>query len=233
MAHPFHIIPDTTATAAQNMAYDFLLLQRYQPADAIRFRHYEWSRPAYTFGLSQNYSYVTSEISDLTAEICRRPTGGGVVDHNDDWTYTLVIPASHPLSKGQPIESYRAIHQCMVNALESQDLLTELNYNTPEEAAPSVCFNKAELYDVVLKNLPSKVAGAAQKRTKNGYMLQGSIWKPLASKITWARFYNDFTIELAKLLEAEIEYVSTPSWTPEEEEALTAQFDSDAWNQRR
>lgn len=233
MAHSFHIIPDTTGSAAQHMAFDALLLQRYEPADAIRFRHYEWNRSAYTFGLSQHYSYITSEVHDHSAEIVRRPTGGGLVDHTNDWTYTLVIPSSHPFAKGQPIDSYRDVHQCMIDAFNEQGLETEFNLTPPKLTTPSVCFNKAELYDVVLKNLPSKVAGAAQKRSKNGYMLQGSIWKPLASKISWPTFYNDFTLKLATRLEAEIEYVSSPSWRPEEEEALADQFDSEEWNQRR
>lgn len=215
------------------MAFDALLLQRYQPTDAIRFRHYEWSRAAYTFGLSQNFSYVTSEVSDHSAELVRRPTGGGLVDHSNDWTYSLVIPSSHPFSKGQPVDTYRAVHQCIVDAMEKQGIKSELNLTTPDKTTPSVCFNKAELYDVILQNLPSKLAGAAQKRTKNGYMLQGSIWKPLASAISWEQFQNDFTMGLATLLEAEIEYVSDPSWRPEEEDALSNQFDSEEWNQRR
>ena len=233
MAHPFHVIPDSTATAAQNMAYDFLLLQRYQPADAIRFRHYNWSRAAFTFGLSQRFSYVSSEVDDLSAELVRRPTGGGVVNHLDDWTYALVIPASHPLAKGQPIDTYRAVHECIVNAMLRQNVLVELNLSTPDDHAPSVCFNKAELYDVVLQNLPSKIAGAAQKRSKNGFLMQGSIWKPMVSSLEWNRFYNDLVIELATLMQGEVEYVSAPSWAPSEEEALTEQFDSEDWNQRR
>lgn len=215
------------------MAYDFLMLQRYQPAEAIRFRHYGWTRPAFTFGLSQTYSYVSSEVPDMEADICRRPTGGGVVNHLDDWTYALVIPASHPLSRGQPIETYRAVHQCIVDAMSRQGMEVELNLTPPEEAGPSICFNKAELYDVVLKNFPSKVAGAAQKRTKHGFLMQGSIWKPMASSLEWNRFYNDLVIELATLMAAQVEYVSSPSWQPSEEEALTLQFDSDNWNQRR
>lgn len=233
MAHSFHVLPDLTATAAQNMAYDFLMLQRYQPSDAIRFRHYDWTREAYTFGLSQNFSYVASEVPSMSADIVRRPTGGGVVDHTNDWTYCLIIPAAHPMAKGQPIDTYRDVHQALVNAMDQQELRTELNLQSPGEKSPSVCFNKAEVYDVVLQGLPSKLAGAAQKRTKNGYMLQGSIWKPLASKISWPRFYNDFVIELAKTLEADVEYVSSPGWSPEEEDALSNQFDSDEWNKRR
>ncbi|MEM9160438.1 MAG: lipoate--protein ligase family protein, partial [Verrucomicrobiota bacterium] len=77
MSHALHVIPDQKGNAATNMAHDFLLLQRYQPKEAIRIRHYEWSRPAYTFGMSQKISYVSSEIQDQSVELVRRPTGGG------------------------------------------------------------------------------------------------------------------------------------------------------------
>lgn len=233
MAHSFHILPDTAASASQHMAFDSLLLQHYTPKDAIRFRHYEWNTAAYTFGLSQRYSYVSSEVADHSAELVRRPTGGGLVDHSNDWTYTLVIPATHPFSRGLPVDAYRDVHQCMMDAMAAQGLETEFNITPPSQAAPSICFNKAELYDVILKDLPSKIAGAAQKRSKNGYMLQGSIWKPLASKLNWEQFYNDFTLGLAKLLDATVEYVNSPPWGPEEEIALAEQFESEDWNQRR
>lgn len=215
------------------MAYDFLLLQRYQLAEALRIRHYDWRRPAYTFGLSQKHSYVRSEIEDQTADICRRPTGGGIVNHIEDWTYALVIPASHPLSRGQPIDAYRSIHQAIVDAISKQDIETTLNLQPPENTAPGVCFSKPELYDVVLRNLPTKVAGAAQKRTKSGYLLQGSIWKPTLGNIDWTRFYGDFIFEVARLANASTEYGKWPGWNASEEEALVDQFDSEDWNQRR
>ena len=83
------ILPARLAGAAENMATDFLLLKRY-PADRTshaRFRHYGWHRPAFTFGYSQKIAYVRSQLpTDITPELCRRPTGGGVVDHRNDWT---------------------------------------------------------------------------------------------------------------------------------------------------
>lgn len=233
MAHSLHVFPDSTASAAQNMAFDFLLLQRYKPTDAIRFHHYNWSRASYTFGLSQRYSYVQSEIPSQNVDLCRRPTGGGVVNHLEDWTYSLVIPSSHPMSHGQPIETYRAIHQAIVDAMGQQGVQAELNFTAPEDAAPGVCFSKPELYDIVLKNLPTKISGAAQKRTKAGFLMQGSIWKPMLPDMKWERFYNDFLIELSTLFEAQIEYVNTPSWDPSEEEAVVEQFESENWNERR
>jgi lipoate-protein ligase A len=49
------ILPTRTAGAAENMATDFLLLQRYPNATVPRFRHYGWRRPAFTFGYAQKF----------------------------------------------------------------------------------------------------------------------------------------------------------------------------------
>ncbi|MCU6551020.1 lipoyl protein ligase domain-containing protein, partial [Klebsiella pneumoniae] len=87
------LLPTRTGGAAENMATDFLLLQRYSNETHARFRHYGWHRPAFTFGYSQKIAFVRAQLpADTPVELCRRPTGGGVVDHRDDWTYALVIP---------------------------------------------------------------------------------------------------------------------------------------------
>ena len=52
-----HWLPNRAAVAAENMATDFLLLRRY-PEVAVRFRHYDWHRPAFTFGYSQKIEFV-------------------------------------------------------------------------------------------------------------------------------------------------------------------------------
>lgn len=233
MTCELHVLPDASHTAAQNMAHDFLLLNRYEPVDALRIRHYNWIRPAYTFGMSQSYTYACSEISDPSAEICRRPTGGGVVNHLEDWTYSLVIPASHVLARSQPADSYRSIHECIVAAMEVQGAKVLLNLASPDKKTPSVCFEKSEVYDIVLNNRPIKVAGAAQKRSKKGYLMQGSIWKPVLPDLDWIRFYNDFIQTLSDRAEAEIRSKAWPNWNESEEKQLIHKFESEEWNQRR
>ncbi len=233
MTHSLQILPDKQSSAAENMTYDFLMLQRYADPNAIRFRHYGWTERAYTFGLSQQYAYAVSELQNKDVELCRRPTGGGVVSHIEDWTYSIVIPATHPLCQGQPVDAYKGVHQCIVDTLKLQGVKAILNTVPPESQTPSVCFEKAELYDIVLENLPTKIAGAAQKRTKAGMLLQGSIWKPTISKTDWTRFQNDLIMNIASHLDASIEYVEWPHWYKSEVEKLNDQFDSDDWNQRR
>src|SRR6185436_10184845 len=115
-----HLLPERTGGAAENMALDFLLLQRY-PEATPRFRHYGWRGPAFTFGLSQKLEFVKSQLpAGETFDLCRRPTGGGVVDHREDWTYTLVIPRGHPLEELRATQSYRVTHEALAHALRKQ-----------------------------------------------------------------------------------------------------------------
>ena len=88
-----HVLPDRTADAAENMALDFLMLQRYPEPGHFRLRHYEWRRPACTFGYSQKIAFVRKELPDPDLDVTRRATGGGIVDHTADWTFCLVMGA--------------------------------------------------------------------------------------------------------------------------------------------
>jgi len=228
-----HILPDSCLFAAENMARDSLLLNHYPYPASLRLRHYGWERPSYTFGLSQSYQYAQSEISNPNADLIRRPTGGGVVDHNDDWTYSLIIPSAHPLGQLQPIETYKSVHECIVRALRSLGARVTINREAPAKSLPSVCFEKPEIHDIILESLSAKVAGAAQKRTKSGYLMQGSIWKPTLPEMDWILFYNRFVDEIAHLAQAEKSFVPWPKWSREIESECLSRFESSDWNRRR
>ena len=117
------VLPTRTGGAAENMALDFLLLQRYPRADVPRFRHYGWRSPAITFGYSQKIGFVRAQLpAGEHFDLCRRPTGGGVVDHRDDWTFSLVIPRGHPLEDVRATQSYREVHECLAAALQRQGI---------------------------------------------------------------------------------------------------------------
>jgi lipoyl(octanoyl) transferase len=84
-----HVLPPRGDSATANIAADFLLLQRYPVPAVARFRHYEWQRPAFTFGFSQKIEFIRAAVeSAQPVELCRRPTGGGLVDHRDDCSTT-------------------------------------------------------------------------------------------------------------------------------------------------
>ncbi len=258
------ILPTRTAGAAENMAVDFLLLQRYPPARTAnpRFRHYGWRGPAFTFGYSQKLAFVREALAatEPPFELCRRATGGGIVDHRDDWTYALVIPRGHPLEERPATQSYREIHEALAAALRAQgvDAVTKPcadetaacatesavqpgKRGATAEAGPAgVCFQRAEIYDVVSSLDGAKIAGAAQKRNKHGLLFQGSVWRPAASAaagagatVDWERFGEDFTALLARALEVEAQASPWPELDDDEVSALTEQYASSEWREHR
>ncbi|MGA3006255.1 MAG: lipoate--protein ligase family protein [Opitutaceae bacterium] len=232
-----HLLPTRAGGAAENMALDFLLLQRYPQAAAARFRHYEWHRPAFTFGLSQSLDFVRAQLpAGESYDLCRRPTGGGVVDHRDDWTYALVIPRGHPLEIERATQSYRHVHECLAHALRGLGapvVLKERPLEATADSRPGVCFQRAEVFDVLNEHSGAKVAGAAQKRNKNGLLLQGSIWKPAAGALDWAAFAERFPAILSVTLGAELQPMPWPEFADGEVEALIEQYSSPEWMEYR
>lgn len=244
------VLPVRTANAPENMAHDFLLLQRYPRPAAARFRHYDWRGPAWTFGYSQKIAFVRAQLPAEARDLCRRTTGGGVVDHTDDWTYAFVVPRGHALYEARATESYRIVHQALADALGEQDVPAELEKRaaTAEEheaataatgaagagAPAGVCFQRAEIYDVVHAEHRGKIAGAAQKRNKHGLLLQGSIWKPAcAAPVDWDQFHDAFVARLAAALGAEVEQPGWPEFNYDEEQALIDQYASPEWVEYR
>jgi lipoyl(octanoyl) transferase len=231
-----HLLPTRTGGAAENMALDFLLLQRY-PHASPRFRHYEWRAPAFTFGLSQTLEFVRAQLpADGHFDLCRRPTGGGVVDHREDWTYALVIPRGHPLEAERATHSYHIVHACLADALRALGQPVMLKERRDEEtagSAPGVCFQRPEIFDVLNEDTAEKVAGAAQKRNKHGLLMQGSIWKPAAGRLDWAEFEKKFSGGLAAALGVAPEPVPWPEFAEGEVEALIEQYSSPEWMEYR
>lgn len=231
------ILPIHTAGAAENMAADFLMLRRYPRPEVARFRHYEWRGPAFTFGYSQRVEFVRAQIPADVLDVCRRPTGGGVVDHSEDWTYALVIPRAHALWDARASESYRAVHECLAAALSEQSVRAVVKKSAEPAAGggpAGVCFQQAELFDVVDGATGAKIAGAAQKRTGQGMLLQGSVWRPACGRtVDWDAFGEAFGSGLALLLGAEIVHLGWPEWNEDEEIALSEQYASPDWIEQR
>lgn len=246
------VLPVRTGAAAENMALDFLLLQRYPAPSAPRFRHYEWRTSAFTFGFSQKIGFVRANLPPGERfDLCRRPTGGGIVDHRNDWTYSLVLPRGHVLYEERAAQSYRIVHDRLAGALvalgQPAAVKTEcgpVGGGAPnalgdegscgQDASPSgVCFQRAELYDVVNTATSHKIAGAAQKRNKHGLLFQGSIEKSAVGAVDWEDFSARFVDALARVLGAEAQETPWPELEESEVEGLIEQYSSPEWVEYR
>jgi len=154
-----------------NMAMDETLLQNAEKTGTPLIRIYDWDRPSVSIGYVQRYAAAPYE----KYTVVRRPTGGGIVYHDNDLTYTAVVPAGDPICKLNRIDSYHVFHEAILKTLAEFGLEGSLS---PDECAPvdratMQCFTTPTRYDVVADG--KKYAGAAQRRTKDGILHQGSI----------------------------------------------------------
>jgi len=160
-------------SAAVNMAIDESLLE-YAALPAIRF--YRWQSPALSFGYFGRFADVVRYPRDLV----RRWTGGGIVFHGDDLTYSIVIPANDAAFAESSMSIYEKIHRALCEALSGIGMCTELVGSelcadrTSRSGVPTYsCFANPVRADVMIGG--RKIAGAAQRRTRRGLLQQGSI----------------------------------------------------------
>ena len=99
-------------SAAMNMAIDEALLES---AAIPTIRFYRWRSPALSFGYFGKFSDVA--IYAAERDLVRRWTGGGIVFHGDDLTYSIMIPASDPAFDESSIAIYEKIHRALADAL--------------------------------------------------------------------------------------------------------------------
>ncbi|MGO8700030.1 MAG: lipoyl protein ligase domain-containing protein [Limisphaerales bacterium] len=171
----WHLLRQGKNAADYNMALDEALLTLAAEMGRPTLRFYGWSEPAATFGYSQKY--VDVEKMTPLRPVVRRPTGGGLVPHDNDWTYSLVFPAGHYWHRLKARESYQRVHRWISAALEKLHLTTALSVASQKEI-PGQCFAGAEKDDVLWRG--RKIAGAAQRRTGRGLLIQGSVQPPAA-----------------------------------------------------
>jgi lipoate-protein ligase A len=161
-------------SAAMNMAIDEALLESAK-VSSIRF--YRWNSPVLSFGYFGKFSDVASYATQC--DLVRRWTGGGIVFHGQDLTYSIVIPANDPVFDESPMSIYEKIHCALRDALVAfgQRAAVAVGGNRStginDAGYNGHCFAKPVRADVLVNGL--KVAGAAQRRTRPGLLQQGSI----------------------------------------------------------
>jgi lipoate-protein ligase A len=154
-------------TAAMNMAIDEALLQS---ATIPSLRLYRWDHPALSFGYFGKFGDVTIHANER--DLVRRWTGGGIVLHGDDLTYSIVIPAGDTAFAHSTMLIYERVHEAIQKALIASGKRAELAKEQSAKISES-CFANPVRADVLVNG--EKVAGAAQRKTRAGLLQQGSI----------------------------------------------------------
>jgi lipoate-protein ligase A len=179
--HRWLLLNSGKGEGAFNMALDEALLEAMSRLQAPALRFYGWTEPAATFGYFQKFSHV--ERTTLLRPLVRRPTGGGIVPHDVDWTYSFAVPPKHEWHSLTAIESYRRIHEWIQRVFAKLNIQAELARDKKKAQGnpemPGECFTGHEQFDLLWHG--RKIAGAAQRRNKLGLLIQGSVQPPLVS----------------------------------------------------
>jgi len=171
----------------ENMATDEALLQSFDlDSSQPVLRFYGWSPPALSLGCFQN----VDDILDLQCcraagvPVVRRITGGGIIFHADELTYSMVcaphqIPATKSIKDsfrvltGFLFQFYSNLGLNAAYALDSGANGEKFGERTP------FCFAGKETFDILING--RKIGGNAQRRMKQVIFQHGSI--PLIGRL--------------------------------------------------
>ncbi len=237
MSPPLLTLPFVKDQPFGNMATDLCLLRAFGRPECPRLRHYGWAMPCHTFGFGQNIDWVARQTGEPLHSLCRRPTGGGVVDHRQDWTYALVIPSTHPFANRQMRDTYEALHKALAEALSDLGVETNSTCSALEEerefpARPGHCFKEPVPFDLLSLSGGYKIAGAAIKKGREGLLLQGSVRKDLLPKVAWEKLLPFFSGHMAACLNTTFEEVAWPENWNEMREPFLHEIESVKWQRR-
>ena len=217
-------------SAAMNMSVDEALLES---ASIPTIRFYRWRSPALSFGYFGKFSDVA--IYAAERDLVRRWTGGGIVFHGDDLTYSIVIPASDPTFDESSIAIYEKIHRALsaaLNGIGERAVVAggvdpgsiSVARTAGVTAAGYSCFVNPVRADVMIGG--RKVAGAAQRRIRRGLLQQGSIQGIAAN--------TDLAQKFAQALSNNCSEFELNKQTVERAEELARQkYGTESWQQRR
>ena len=149
------------------MAIDEVLLSSGRSA-ILRF--YRWNKPTISFGYFVTFAEARAAAGDRV--MVRRWTGGGIVPHGEDLTYSIMIGSNNDAFSLPSKIVYQSVHAALSSALRDIGIpavLTQANEPKLSEA----CFANPVVSDVMEDG--RKIAGAAQRKTRSGLLHQGSI----------------------------------------------------------
>lgn len=180
-------------SAAYNMAVDEALLDSCRrdagrrdagrkneygrDAEMMTLRIYSWRPPAVSIGYGQE---AEKEIDPRQCErygidLVRRITGGRAVLHDQELTYSLVAPDSHPALGGRSGVMLRAVSDALVETLKYFDVPAEqaMEGRCGSGDHDDVCFTATGRYEITA--VGRKLAGSAQRRSRGVVLQHGSV----------------------------------------------------------
>ncbi|MBI5136011.1 MAG: hypothetical protein HZA24_01605 [Nitrospirae bacterium] len=155
------------ADASAQMALDQALAEAvWAGRRPATLRLYHWPRPALTIGRHQH-------PADLPCPAVRRLTGGRAIFHEDELTFSVALPAGHPLIRPTVAATYREMAAPILHALAALGLTAARSAEATARGDRFACFAAPTRGEAMLG--ADKLMGLAQWIGPHGLLAQGSI----------------------------------------------------------
>ena len=175
---PWRFIYSGLCDPYTNMAIDEAILLNYSSGRVLpALRIYGWNPPAFSIG----YSQKAEEVLDL--ERCkkegvlfvRRITGGGIIFHHLEVTYSLTCFKQEINAFGSVKDGFKIICSFLLNTYKKLGLIPHfaIDIKPPALGKSPFCFSSYEDYDIMVGG--KKIGGNAQKRKRDLIFQHGSI----------------------------------------------------------
>jgi lipoate-protein ligase A len=181
------------------MAVDEALLIDAVQNGLATLRFYEWCEPTLSLGYFQRYEDRHKHAASRECAVVRRQTGGGAILHDRELTYSLALPANHPLA-WQTVKLYAVVHEAFIAAITPMIDCCDSGWsmkrrdqesNLPPRDEPFLCFQRRSGGDVLLVSPNAdtgtfsdtvspppggwKILGSAQRRHRGAILQHGSL----------------------------------------------------------
>jgi lipoate-protein ligase A len=158
---------------AEQMSLDAGLMDRARATGESVLRVYGWARPTLSFGRHEAVRgrFAAPSLARAEVDAVRRPTGGRVLLHHREVTYSVTAPAP---DGERLVESYRRINALLVAALARLGVpVTEAPAGAARRPGGAACFADPSAGELIVGG--RKLVGSAQLRERGALLQHGSI----------------------------------------------------------
>jgi len=172
----FLVVDPVPLKGSLNMAIDEFLFSSLGEKLQTFVRFYQWERPTVSLGYLQNFQKVVDldYCQSHGIDIVRRMTGGKLVLHHKEVTYSL-SSSDRGIFTASVANSYKLISQGLMRGLEKMELKPMLASSHPSTYARgnSLCFSHPARDEIEIGG--KKIIGSAQRRVGSKFIQHGSI----------------------------------------------------------
>lgn len=242
------LIVDPPQAGSWNMSVDRALLKAANDHGQITLRFYRWSRATLSLGYFQKAGDRAKHPASAACDWVRRTSGGGAILHHHDLTYSICLPASHPVAR-RNTDLYHLVHDSLIESLRPFGIRARKATDDDVDAAGSkafLCFLRIHEGDLLVGN--RKIGGSAQRRDRNALLQHGSLLlqrSVFAAELPGLAELCDLQPQVDRMTEHCSERIADrlhltiqPTALEQREEALAREIESEqfanpAWNFRR